>query len=559
MLKVSNRHHRLHVKAPWLALMIGAFVGNAHAFSFDTSPDWKVNLDNTVQYTAGWRMQKRDPALANHFAYQSGDAKFSAGDMVTNRIQDLIEFQGIYKDNMGFRVSGSIWKDFAYNDNAKSVAPFSSAYSGDTYSNYTKRYFMQGSEFLDAFVFLNTDIGGTPVYTKAGRLSQYWGNAFFFGFSNIAYSQQPIDYVKGFTQPGSEVKELFLPRKQLLLSADLTQDLSVAAQYFLEYRPNRYPESGTYLGFFDPLFSGPDHFTVGPTTFPTKGIVEPPNRNGNWGAKVAWSPAWAGGDMGFYYRVFDEVDPTLVQLALDPNSPIGVAIQSPANQKAKLWGFSYEKSFGLFSTAFEINQRWNTALKSTPFNVLPLGGSAALGRITNVIGNTFVQLGTNPLWDSGILLAEFSYTHLNSVSKNSDMYFGEGHACSATGTNPTATWRDGCATKNSLAVAFLFDPQWLQVWPGIDLDMPASYTFGVHGNPAYNASAFYAQQVNLYSIGVKATYHSASSLSLQYNGYNWRTADRAGGVYTGQNGFGGNGAVGINDRGWLELQAKTSF
>ncbi len=542
-----------------VAITTALTAGVAHAYKFETSPEWDVNLDNTVVYAAGWRMQERDPAIANHFAYQSGDAKFAKGDMVTNRISDLIEFQGVYQQRMGFRVSGSVWKDYAYNDHAKAAPGQVSPYLNDTYSDYTKRYFLQGGEWLDAFLFLNTEVANTRVYLKAGRLSQYWGNAFFFGFSNIAYSQQPIDYIKGFSQPGSEVKELFLPRKQILVSADLTPELSVSAQYFFEYRPNRYPEAGTYLGFFDPLFNGPTNLTPTFGVLGTKGIVEPPNNNQNWGFKVAWSPAWAAGDIGIYYRQFDEVDPWLAQITTSGY------LQNPVNQKAKLFGISYEHTFGTISTGFELSHRMHTALNSTPFNPLQVGGEAAKGDITNFIANTFIQLGTTPLWDSGILLAEISYTHLNKVESGEDMYFGEGHvACQSTApryssTGKPNTWRDGCSTKNSLAFAMLFDPQWLQVFPGIDIDMPISYTVGVKGNPAYRASGFYGEQTNIYSIGIKATYQQKTSLSLSYNGYNWRTNTQAGGIYFGNNAFGGIGAISLNDRGWLQLQLKTSF
>ena len=195
---------------------------SANAFRFETPPDWVVNLDNSIAYSMGWRMQEQDSRILNHTVFSAGDAKFNKGDMVTNRISDLIEFQAVYQGKMGFRTSASVWKDFAYNDNVKLSPAVSAALGGATsytnnkYSNTTKRYFMEGGEFLDAFVFLNSDIGGTPVYAKAGRLTQYWGNSFFFGFSNIAYSQSPIDYIKGFSQPGSEIKELFLPRKQVL-------------------------------------------------------------------------------------------------------------------------------------------------------------------------------------------------------------------------------------------------------------------------------------------------------------------------------------------------------
>ncbi len=542
-----------------------SWVGIAHAFTFDAGPDWAVNFDNSIQYTAGWRAQAIDPKIGNHLFFSQGDYKFpDKGDMVTSRIQDLVEFQAIYKRNQGVRMTGSVWKDFAYDDVARTnpnhpAFAALNAYPSGHYSDYTKRYFLQGGELLDAFAFLNTEVAGTPVYLKAGRLTQFWGNSFFFGFSNIAYSQHPLDYIKGFSQPGSEVKELFLPRKQVMLSADLSPELSVTGQYFFEFRPNRYPESATYLGFFDILYDGPPGAgaLAGFGITQNDGLVEPKDNNRNWGLKVTWSPKWAGGDMGFYYRRLDEVDswPALI-------NPDTGHLQDTFATGVDLYGFSYEKTFGLVSTGFEVSQRRKTALNSA---ALVAANEGARGTITNVIANALVQLGKTPIFDTGILLAELSYTHLNSVTGNAQFYNGVGTAnCLKDNAGPApGTWRDGCATKNAVAFAVLFDPQWLQVLPSIDINTPISYTWGAYGNPAYRAGGFYARGTNIYSVGIKATYQQKYSLSLQYNGYHWRTGNTAdnglGAGLPAYAGFGGNGAPSLNDRGWLQLQFKTSF
>src|SRR5262249_51197106 len=155
-----------------------------------------------------------------------------------------------------------------------------------------------------------TKLGDVPVYGKLGRLTQFWGNSFFFGFSNIAYSQHPVDYIKGFTQPGSEVKELFLPRTQVLATAELTPKFSISAQYFLEFRENRFPEGGTYLGAFDILYEGPQSggALAGALGGPVSAgrVDRPKDNNRNFGLKATWQPDWAQGELGFYYRQFDE-------------------------------------------------------------------------------------------------------------------------------------------------------------------------------------------------------------------------------------------------------------
>jgi len=572
-------------KAVAVAISAMCMAGSASAYKIEVGDDWDLRLDNSIQYTMGWRAQSMNSKIGNGPFFQTGDYKFAhKGDMVTNRFQDLIEFQGTYQQQMGFRVSASVWKDFNYTDHVAQNPLYAAAgfhaYEGDKYNNKTKHYFVQGGDWLDAFVFYNTKIGDTPVYAKVGRLTQYWGNAFFFAFSNIAYSQSPIDFDKAFTQPGSEVKELFLPRNQILLSADISPELSVTGEYFLEYRSNLYPEAGTYFGFFDVLYNGPlgaatgGAFYVpacglagGPTCFGlappvgNHGHIDPPNNNHNFGLKVTWSPEWVGGDLGFYYRQLDEVDPyPLFNAAGAPLSinntgtSVGYSIYNTPAQKVKLFGISFEKTFGSISTGWELSTRRHTELASA--FVPGADGLGARGTLTNLIGNTFVQLGTNSLWDSGILLAEFSYTHLNSITDNAAQANFVGMAACGGGT-----WKDGCATKNSLAIAGLFIPQWQQVWPGIDLEAPMSYTYGVHGNPAYRASAFYQEGTNIYSAGIRAIYLSKHSLTLTYNGNTWRTnntASAAPGVdYYG--GYGGAGPVGVNDRGWVSLTFKTSF
>src|SRR5207249_7886529 len=88
---------RLAVSAAAVAAVFAT--GAAHAYKIDADPDWKINLDNSVMYTAGWRAQSINPTVANNPFFHQGESRIAKGDMVTNRVQDLIEFQAIYQDN----------------------------------------------------------------------------------------------------------------------------------------------------------------------------------------------------------------------------------------------------------------------------------------------------------------------------------------------------------------------------------------------------------------------------------------------------------------------------
>jgi hypothetical protein len=557
-------------KALALAVASVGVVSQAQAFTLTKGGEWDVSLDTTIQYSMGWRAEGRDNAIGNHPFFAEGDYKFDNGDMVTNRIQALVELQGVRAGSTGFRLSGSAWKDFAYDDDVETNPnpAFSTflSYPSGKYSSTTKKYHLRGAELLDAFVFHNTEMGDMPVYLKAGRFTQFWGNAFFFGFSNIAYSQHPVDYIKAFSQPGSEVKELFLPRTQVMASVDVTPELSISAQYFLEYRANRYPEGGTFLGPFDILYEGPR--SGGALAGQFGGPVsaghtnEPDDVNGNFGVKVAWSPEWAKGDLGFYYRQLDDVQPWSTG-SVDAAGGGSVALNYA--EKTKLVGLSYERTFGTLSTGFEVSYRKDTALMSAFSNGL-VGvpyKEGATGDIVNVIANGLVSLGSTPLWDAGSLIAEFSYTRLVSVEDNKQLFNGVGYASCRDSVDPALRGGrdDGCATRNALAFAMLFEPQWLQVWPGVDLSMPTSLTYGIDGNPAYAAGGFYAEDAQLYSIGLKANFYQKHTLLVQYNGYHYDTSPKVDVPGLGESyaGFGGNGPVALNDKGWVQVMFKTSF
>ena len=94
-----------------------------------------------------------------------------------------------------------------------------------------------------------------------------------------------------------------------------------------------------------------------------------------------------------------------------------------------------------------------------------------------------------------------------------------------------------------------------------------SYTAGLHGNPAYRGGSFYDEGSMIYSLGIRGIYQQKHSLTLAYNGQYWRTGNTTttnAALGAGQGlpfyaGYGGAGAPGVNDRGWVSLTFKTSF
>ncbi len=568
------------MKSVAAAIVALASAGSASAFQFSTGSDWNVHWDNTVQANLGMRAQSLDPDIANNPANQASDGKFSkAGDLVTERFSLLSEFDAVYQNTVGVRVSASGWKDFAYNSNALTGPGYAgqSNYYNSTYSPYTKRFYEQGAQLLDAFVFSNFDLAGHQTSLKVGRLNQYWGNSLFLSGMGIAYSQSALDLIKAANSPGTTAKELAIPRAQINFSTQITPTWQLGGQYFLEFQGNRLPEGGTFTGPADLGFDGPQQwFPIGgvPYSLQRLDTNKPSNVSNNFGVTTHWSPAWLDGTAGLYYRRFDETQTAGPVLGgYGANGPLSNVIGSfyrfvyPTD--TQLIGFSLDKEIGGISTGLEVSYRKNTGLKTNGgVPVASDNSNASLiarGNTLNVLANAVVGLTPTPFYQAGTALFEVGYTHLLSVTNNAGGRFqsvNNSQACTvalANGSVVPGDENNGCVTRNSVVVAFLFSPQWLQVFPGVDLSMPIFAEYGLIGSTA-SLGVPVAHRDLTYSIGVSATIQQRYFVTLAYNGNHGNLGTLSTNPANGLSYYSGGNNVGMfNDRNWVSLTFSTTF
>jgi len=560
------------------AVMVGA-LGAAEAAQIDVGQDWDVHWDNTVLYNLGFRAKDVDNHIGNNPVYSENDYRFDKkGDVVTNRLSLLSELDASHAvsfGSTGFRLSGSAFRDFAYDSRVRNNpgeaapgVPYSSlgSYEDNRLSDYSKSHYEAGAELLDAFVFGNfDDVMGHATSVKVGRLTSYWGNALFFGYAGINYSQNAVDNIKGASAPGTQAKELAIPRTQVLVSTQITPTLSAEAQYFLEFQGNRLPEGGTYLGITGFLFNGADYL-MGPGGVPHGKDYKPDGMNSNFGLKLSWSPDWLRGALGAYYRRLDETQPWAPLFGVDDGGATNYHLSYA--KKVDMFGISLDKQIGTLSTGFEVSYRHNTALNSAtgPLPTELSGREGARGDTLNVIGNVLAGLTPTPFYQTGTVLGEIAYTRKLRVTENKELYNGtDSDGC------PSGDKWDGCSTDDAVAIAGQFAPQWLQVFPGVDIDMPIFAMYGLYGNAASLAAPVNQGALN-YTFGVHALVRSKYNITLQYNGYhahtnggltNFPTANGTP-VPVGTPGFpsyyaSGNGTYFYNDKDWLSLTFQASF
>ena len=483
-------------------------------------------------------------------------------------------------------------------------------------SPYTKRYAKGLSgEFLDAFVFANFDAGDVPINVKAGQHTVYWGDSLLLGgaIHGVSYGQNPLDVWKGFATPGSEAKELFRPRGGLTLQAQPAKDLSVAGQWFYNWQADRIPESGSYLTIQDPLNFGGESFIFGPNPLAASvpgapaflrlwrtADIKPPATSGSlddYGISARWSPAWLDGTLGFYFRNTNDVFPQAMAtpgvIALpaagcsaNGGQPLPGGTLCFVNPKAttpadlrkfgklgtyngaygdniRIYGITAAKEFFGVSFGAELSYRQNMPLVSDPVQVLPpafaalvpgaiattdvpsRGTPGALGDTYHGLVNAIWIAPKTPLFDTATISGELTWMQWSKVTQNEAVFKGR--------SNYTAIDR---VSRNFVGLAVNFTPTWFQVWPGVDLLAPMTWSQGISGNAAVAFGG--SENAGNWSIGIAADIYQKYRIDLKYSDYygDYATATTAAGtVMTVPNGANAS----LSDRGWVSLTFKTTF
>jgi len=531
---------------------------SAHAFEIPAgSSDLNIRWDNTVKYNVGWRMEGRDRALADTWGLQGGEYRFDKGDMVTNRIDLLSEFDFIYKQFYGFRLSGAAWYDAAYDRHvdgnpAYQAAGLATAYPGNRLTDRVAEPYTSSGELLDAFVFGRIPLGPVPLDIKAGRHTVYWGESLFSPIHGVSYSQNPVDFRKAVATPGTEAKELFLPLNQISASAQLTDKISVSGQYFLAWEPYRIYEGSTYFTFSDVLFQRGTNFLGIPFVGNIhSGPHKKPDDEGSWGvnAKVATGI----GTLGLYYREFDDKIPAV----LSPGGTFS-SLYTAYAKDVKLTGVSLSTLVGGTAIGAEVVRRENTAL-NTAFGAADL----ARGDTWHALVNAIAYFGKTPLFDSATLLGEVSYSRLDKLySDTAAFYNGVGHNCS--GVSGPGGKEDGCSTREAWGISLTFTPTWFSALPQTDVTMPIHFDTGLDGNSPVPFGG--NEDSGTWSVGLGFDYQARYKFDIAYSDYFGeynKSANPFFGVVPGigptQMGTVNGGNAIIHDRGWLSVTFKTTF
>jgi hypothetical protein len=521
-------HHRRHVLAMAAALALPA----AQAFDIPTpSEDLKVRLDLTPKYSAGYRLKNpsprltqpaeaNDPGIVNE---DDGDHNFNKG-LISSRL-DLLGELDVTGKNMGVRISGMAWRDGVYlrsNDytvpaGGMSTSNNSSEQPANEFLPATRRQHGQDSELLDAFAFLKGEFGEMTGTVRLGKHTLQWGESLFFGQNGIANAQGPVDVAKIVSVPDWQFKEVLLPVEQLSGSLRVADGISLGAYYQLKWRPSKIPGVGSYFSNQDYVGTGRVYTGAGVLTYdPAKDMR--PRDSGQGGLQLRWTPEDSDYEFGFYAAQYHEHAPAAVVFDFAAGN-----VYMDYAENVKTVGASVTSSVGQLNWAVEGSVRWNAPLASDPA-ILGAGPIAtcgtgnddpcyAVGQTAHLQVSGVYVLQQGAFWNGGALVGELAWNHRLKVTR--DIF-----ALGPGGTNAGLGGLDVNATKDAFALRFIFEPQYFQVLPGLDLSVPVAvgYNFGGRSSAIANFAGGSASAGD-YSIGLKAKYRNAWNAALTYKDY----------------------------------------
>ncbi len=253
---------------------------------------------------------------------------------------------------------------------------------------------------------------------------------------------------------------------------------------------------------------------------------------GDFGLSARWSPAWLDGTLGFYGRNTTDILPQLILTpGLATTVPAAVCTAIGGNRlggtnciinknattvadlqkfgkvgtyntaygdNIHIYGLTLAKEIAGVSWAAEISYRQNMPLLSQAVQVLPAAlvptkpGSIATTAVPSsgtpgALGDTYPrphQWGQRLPEDARCSTrrrspGELTWMQWSKVTQNEAVFKGDASYVNADGSTPIDK-----VTKNYFGLAINFTPTWFQVFPGVDLSAPMTWSQGISGNAA---------------------------------------------------------------------------
>ena len=501
-----------------------AWAGETFEFDNGTTIDWTL----TTSYGLGVRLENQDRDLLTVNA-DDGDRNFDKGSLTTNRIGALAEMI-VRKDNYGAVVRASTFYDDVYHQSNDNDSPLTVNKSGDhdEFTGSTKHFSGGRSRFLDAYVFSGWRFdNGSMLDMKAGRHVESWGESLYY--PGVSGAQNPVDAVKA-TQPGVEVKEIFLPTGQVSAIYRFNPQITFGGYVQYEWKGTELPPVGSYLSTTDVVGPGAEFiYGQGASTIHKKSRDEPSD-DGQWGVQVRYRPvpAW---ELSLFHVNYHDKNPATAMVDYRA-FPVGFGFSAGAPdgyreiyfEDIKLTGVSASTKFGDVQVGAEWSYR-----DGVPVQVLTgLGPTPARGKGQQFQLSAIQILGDRPWASQTVLTGEIVHVRVDSVDATSAApnLLALGNSLIPQMTSlvqpsddfkyKTATgWKTESATHYTVGV----DLSYPGVFEGWDLSVPVRFAHAIQGAAPMVGSFSGVQGDRRFSVGTTFKYLGNLEVALNYVGF----------------------------------------
>jgi len=196
------------------------------------------------------------------------------------------------------------------------------------------------ARLLDLWVSKSFPVGEQQARVRIGNQVVSWGESLFLpGGIN---STNAIDIMR-LSQPGTQLKEVFLPAPMVSVASGLGKGVNVEAYVQTNWNKSYFPPSGSYWSVVNGLGKGADAY----------GLADVDARNsGQWGAAIKWEPAGTQLNLGAYFLKYHDKTPNF-SFNADRNGAFGWAYA----QNRKLFGVSANFPLGDWAVGTELSYR----------------------------------------------------------------------------------------------------------------------------------------------------------------------------------------------------------
>ncbi len=342
-----------------LAALIG-YAGSAAAFTFETE-GVSGSFDSTISLGFGVRAQ--DPSCNLVVAGASGkgapsgcttiagvgdqgNINYKQGDAFTTYLKGTHELLLKFPDDWKFMGRVSWLRDFA----ATNTTGFVSAATGpngysESLSDAAEKDLRFKARLLDFWVSKEFSIGEERARVRVGNQVISWGESLFLpGGVNQTNSMD----IMRLSQPGTQLKEVFLPAPIVSFATGLGNGFNLEAYYQATWDDSYFPPTGSYWSMVNGLGKGDNAYGL-----PKRKAKD----QGQYGAALRWQPSGTQLNLGFYAMAYHDKVP---QLSFENGAEWRFA------EDRKMFGISANMPVGDWAIGTELSYRPKDAVSLNP-------------------------------------------------------------------------------------------------------------------------------------------------------------------------------------------------